>query len=61
MPEMVDFNWYESHKNTLHPLLLATAETQLKITLIQPFTTNNGKTARLCTEFALLQHGVTRK
>jgi Fic family protein/DNA-binding XRE family transcriptional regulator len=55
--EMVDFfNWYESHKNTLHPLLLA-AETQLKITLIQPFTTNNGKTARLVQNLVLLQHG----
>jgi Fic family protein/DNA-binding XRE family transcriptional regulator len=50
------FNWYESHKNTTHPVLLA-AEIHLKIKNIMPFGTNNGKTARLAQNLILLQHG----
>ena len=53
---MVDFfNWYENHKNTIHPLLLA-AETHLRLILIQPFETTNGKVARLVQNWILLQH-----
>jgi Fic family protein len=50
------FNWYESHKNSIHPLLLA-AETHLRLILIQPFETTNGKVARLVQNLILLQHG----
>lgn len=50
------FNWYDSHKNTIHPVILA-AETHLKLYRIQPFGTSNGKTARLVQSFILLQHG----
>ena len=50
------FNWYENHKNTIHPLLLA-AETHLRLILIQPFETTNGKVARIVQNWILLQHG----
>jgi Fic family protein len=50
------FTWYESHKNSLHPILLA-AETHLKLQLIQPFSTCNGKTSRLVQNLILLQQG----
>ena len=50
------FIWYENHKNTVHPLILA-AEAHLKVQLIQPFTTNNGKTSRLVQNLILLQQG----
>ena len=50
------FNWYDSHKNTIHPVILA-AETHVKLYQIQPFGNSNGKTARLVQSFILLQYG----
>jgi Fic family protein/DNA-binding XRE family transcriptional regulator len=50
------FMWYESHKNTLHPIIVA-AEMHLRIHRIRPFTTSNGKTERLLQNYVLLQHG----
>ena len=50
------FNWYEGHKNTIHPVILA-AETHLKLYKIQPFNNSNGKTTRLVQSLILQQHG----
>lgn len=50
------FIWFERHKNTVHPIILA-AETHLRLETIQPFRTNNGKASRLLQNYILLQHG----
>jgi Fic family protein len=50
------FVWYERHKNTTHPIILA-AKTHLRLYAIQPFTACNGKIVRLIQNYILLQHG----
>lgn len=49
------FNWHDTHKNTLHPLVLA-AETHLKIASINPFEHGNLQMASLTLNWILLQH-----
>lgn len=50
------FNWYESNKNTIHPVQLA-AEMHEKLVSIHPFIDGNGRTARLVMNLILLQNG----
>ena len=50
------FIWYDSSKNTVHPIILA-AKAHLILQKLQPFSTCNGKIARLLQNFILLQHG----
>jgi Fic family protein len=55
--EMEDFFiWYESNKNSLHPIILA-AELHERIVTIHPFIDGNGRTSRLVMNLILLQHG----
>lgn len=56
--ELMDdyFNFYESQKNTLHPVLLS-ASLHEKLVAIHPFIDGNGRTARLIMNLILLQHG----
>ena len=55
--EMEDyFIWYETHKNRLHPIVLA-AEMHEKLVTIHPFIDGNGRTSRLVMNLILLQHG----
>ena len=55
--EMEDFFiWYESKKNSLHPIILA-AELHERIVTIHPFIDGNGRTSRLVMNLILLQHG----
>jgi Fic family protein/DNA-binding XRE family transcriptional regulator len=55
--EMEDFFiWYESNKNSLHPILLA-AEMHERLVTIHPFIDGNGRTSRLVMNLILLQHG----
>ena len=49
------FNWYETNKNSLHPILLA-AETHLKIMAINPFENGNIQMANLSMNWILLQN-----
>ncbi|SEO11844.1 Fic family protein [Flavobacterium sp. CF108] len=49
------FNWYESHKNNLHPIILA-SEAHLKILEINPFENGNLQMANLTLNWILLQH-----
>ncbi|WP_369753881.1 Fic family protein [Flavobacterium sp. WC2409] len=54
---MEDFYiWYETHKNSLHPILLA-AEMHERLVTIHPFIDGNGRTSRLVMNLILLQHG----
>ena len=48
--------WYERHKNTLHPVLLA-GEVHERLVTIHPFIDGTGRTARLIMNLILLQHG----
>ncbi len=55
--EMEDFFiWYETHKNTLHPIVLA-AELHERLVTIHPFIDGNGRTSRLVMNLILLQNG----
>lgn len=55
--EMEDFFiWYETNKNSLHPIVLA-AEMHERLATIHPFIDGNGRTSRLVMNFILLQHG----
>lgn len=55
--EMVDyFIWYETHKNKMHPVVLA-AEMHERLVTIHPFIDGNGRTSRLVMNLILLQHG----
>ncbi|KRB55757.1 helix-turn-helix domain-containing protein [Flavobacterium sp. Root186] len=49
------FNWYESQKNNLHPIILA-SEAHLKILEINPFASGNLQMANLLLNWILLQH-----
>lgn len=50
------FIWYETHKNKLHPVILA-AEMHERLATIHPFIDGNGRTSRLVMNLILLQHG----
>ncbi|MFV8442350.1 Fic family protein [Flavobacterium sp. LB2P44] len=50
------FIWYESHKSSLHPIVLA-AELHERLVRIHPFNYGNGRTSRLVMNLILLQHG----
>jgi len=50
------FNWYETNKNILHPILLA-SEAHLKIMNICPFENGNVQIANLIMNWILLQNG----
>ena len=50
------FAWYEAHRQTLHPVLLA-AEMHERIVTIHPFIDGNGRTVRLVMNLILLSHG----
>jgi Fic family protein/DNA-binding XRE family transcriptional regulator len=55
--EMEDFFiWYESNKNSLHPIVLA-AELHERLVTIHPFIDGNGRTSRLIMNLILLQNG----
>ena len=55
--EMEDFFiWYETNKNSLHPIVLA-AEIHERIVTIHPFIDGNGRTSRLIMNLILLQNG----
>jgi Fic family protein/DNA-binding XRE family transcriptional regulator len=55
--EMEDFFiWYETNKNTMHPILLA-GEMHERLVTIHPFIDGNGRTSRLVMNLILLQHG----
>ena len=55
--EMEDFFiWFETNKNSLHPILLA-AEMHERLVTIHPFIDGNGRTSRLVMNLILLQHG----
>ncbi|MBD2862443.1 Fic family protein [Paenibacillus oceani] len=48
--------WYEEHKDILHPVNLA-AEFHFKFVYIHPFSDGNGRTARLLMNLILMKHG----
>jgi Fic family protein len=50
------FDYYETHKNTQHPVILS-ANMHEKLVTIHPFIDGNGRTARLLMNLILLQHG----
>ena len=50
------FAFYETNKNTLHPVILA-AEMHERLVNIHPFIDGNGRTSRLVMNLILLQHG----
>ncbi len=50
------FIFYETHKMTLHPVVLA-AEMHERLVNIHPFIDGNGRTSRLVMNLILLQHG----
>ena len=55
--EMEDFFiWFETNKNTLHPIVLA-AELHERLVTIHPFIDGNGRTSRLIMNLILLQNG----
>jgi len=55
--EMEDFFiWYEIHKNSMHPIVLA-AELHERLVTIHPFIDGNGRTSRLVMNLILLQNG----
>jgi Fic family protein/DNA-binding XRE family transcriptional regulator len=55
--EMEDFFiWYETNKNSIHPILLA-GEMHERLVTIHPFIDGNGRTSRLVMNLILLQHG----
>ncbi len=55
--EMEDFFiWYETNKNNLHPIVLA-SEMHERLVTIHPFIDGNGRTSRLVMNLILLQNG----
>ena len=55
--EMEDFFiWYETNKNSMHPIVLA-AELHERLVSIHPFIDGNGRTSRLVMNLILLQNG----
>jgi Fic family protein/DNA-binding XRE family transcriptional regulator len=50
------FIWYETHKRSMHPVLLA-AEMHERLVTIHPFVDGNGRTSRLVMNLILLKHG----
>ncbi|MEZ0006788.1 Fic family protein [Flavobacterium sp. 28YEA47A] len=50
------FIWYETNKNSLHPVLLA-GEMHERLITIHPFIDGNGRTSRLVMNLVLLSHG----
>lgn len=50
------FIWFETHKNKMHPVLLA-AEMHERLVTIHPFIDGNGRTSRLVMNLILLQNG----
>lgn len=50
--------YYRSHKDRLHPVILA-AEMHERLVTIHPFIDGNGRTSRLVMNMILLQHGYT--
>lgn len=50
------FLWYETNKNSLHPIVLA-AEMHERLVTIHPFIDGNGRTSRLVMNLILLSHG----
>ncbi|WP_395049324.1 Fic family protein [Flavobacterium sp.] len=55
--EMEDlFIWYETSKNSVHPVVLA-AELHERLVTIHPFIDGNGRTSRLVMNLILLQNG----
>ena len=50
------FNWFETNKSTLHPILLA-SEAHLKIITISPFESGNIQIALLLMNWILIQNG----
>jgi len=55
--EMEDFFiWYETNKNSVHPIVLA-AELHERLVTIHPFVDGNGRTSRLVMNLILLQNG----
>jgi Fic family protein len=58
VPEQMEqlLQWYEEHKDILHPVDLA-AEFHFKFVYIHPFSDGNGRTARLLMNLILMKHG----
>ncbi len=55
--EMEDFFiWFETNKNSLHPIVLA-AELHERLVTIHPFIDGNGRTSRLIMNLILMQNG----
>ena len=52
----VVFEYYQLHKSSLHPIVLA-AEMHEQIVRIHPFIDGNGRTTRLIMNLILMQHG----
>ncbi|MFV8327420.1 Fic family protein [Flavobacterium sp. ZS1P14] len=52
----VFFIWFDTNKNSLHPIVLA-AEVHERLVTIHPFLDGNGRTSRLVMNLILLQHG----
>ena len=52
------FNWHESQKNNLHPIILA-SEANLKILEIKPFVNGNLQMANLALNWILMQYNYT--
>ena len=50
------FNWYDTNKNNLHPILLA-SEAHIKIIKISPYENGNMQIANLLMNWILLQNG----
>lgn len=50
------FQWYNDHKECLHPVVLA-AQLHERLVTIHPFIDGNGRTARLVMNVILLRHG----
>lgn len=50
------FIWYNSHKQSMHPVMLA-AEMHERLVTIHPFVDGNGRTSRLVMNLLLLKHG----
>lgn len=50
------FLFYETNKNSMHPVLLA-AEMHERLVTIHPFVDGNGRTSRLIMNLILMQHG----
>ena len=50
------FEWFQVHKDQLHPVILA-AEMHERLVTIHPFIDGNGRTSRLIMNMILLKHG----